>query len=140
MSRVAIRGSTGDAKARDISIEIGFWQRLIEREDIFIEYTVYDFCFELFFVTGFHTISKQFGSSRPRKGGSAQKTAHSANDRLGVIHSPSALEDCIMRVKGGSGGGAGGAGGLPSPYVKWERVRVSLSTRPFFPRAREGGR
>jgi len=29
-----------------------------------------------------------------------------------------------MRVKGGSGGGAGGAGGLPSPYVKWERVRV----------------
>ena len=45
-----------------------------------------------------------------------------------------------MRVKGGSGGGAGGAGGLPSPYVKWERVRVSLSTRLFFPRAREGGR
>ena len=41
-----------------------------------------------------------------------------------------------MRVKGGSGGGAGGAGGLPSPYVKWERVRVSLSTRLFFPRAR----
>ena len=45
-----------------------------------------------------------------------------------------------MRVKGGSGGGAGGAGGLPSPYVKWERVRVSLSTRLFIPRAREGGR
>ena len=69
----------------------------------------------------------------------AHKKQRSANDPP-RRHSPSALEDCVMRVKGGSGGGAGGAGGLPSPYVKWERVRVSLSTRPFLPRAREGGR
>ena len=81
---------------------------------------------------------KQFGSSRLRKGG-AHKKQRSANDPP-RRHSPSALEDCVMRVKGGSGGGAGGAGGLPSPYVKWERVRVSLLTRLFFPRAREGGR
>ena len=33
-----------------------------------------------------------------------------------------------MRVKGGSGGGAPGAGSLPSPYVKWERVRVVCSS------------
>jgi hypothetical protein len=81
---------------------------------------------------------KQFGSSRLQK---AKRTKNSAaRTSPPRRHSPSALEDCVMRVKGGSGGGAGGAGGLPSPYVKWERVRVSLSTRPFLPRAREGGR
>ena len=102
---------------------------------------MYDFCFELFFATGFHTLSEAVWQLKVRKGGSAQKQ-RSANEPASesFSHSPSALEDCVMRVKGGSGGGAGGAGGLPSPYVKWERVRVSLSTRPFLPRAREGGR
>ena len=100
---------------------------------------MYDFCFELFFATGFHTLSEavwQLKAAKRRK-----RTKHSAaRTSPPRSHSPSALEDCVMRVKGGSGGGAGGAGGLPSPYVKWERVRVSLSTRPFLPRAREGGR